>query len=127
MGLDEAFDNFQKAVYLNPSDVKAHLYLGTAWMSLYIPGSSVSRSANFANPAALNRVGNNYYALTSESGPPLIGAGLAGGNGAVSRMIARQSPSTERRLGSARTTLVSSVSSGSPISTSARLRTRSHI
>ena len=47
----EAVDNFQKAVYLNPNDVKAHLYLGTAWMSLYIPSSSVSRSANFANPA----------------------------------------------------------------------------
>jgi flagellar hook protein FlgE len=39
--------------------------------------------ANFANPAALNRLGDNNYALTSESGPPLIGAGLSGGNGAV--------------------------------------------
>jgi flagellar hook protein FlgE len=39
--------------------------------------------ANFANPAALNRVGNNNYALSSESGPPLVGAGLSAGNGAV--------------------------------------------
>jgi flagellar hook protein FlgE len=39
--------------------------------------------ANFANPAALNRVGDNYFALTSESGPPMLGAGLQGGNGAV--------------------------------------------
>ena len=39
--------------------------------------------ANFANPSALDRVGDNNYALTSESGPPLIGSGLSGGNGAV--------------------------------------------
>jgi flagellar hook protein FlgE len=39
--------------------------------------------ANFANPAALSRTGNNYYALSSESGPALIGAGSAGGNGSV--------------------------------------------
>jgi flagellar hook protein FlgE len=39
--------------------------------------------ANFANPGALNRVGNNYYTLSSESGPALIGAGQTGGRGAV--------------------------------------------
>ncbi len=39
--------------------------------------------ANFANPGALNRVGNNYYALSSESGPALIGAGQSGGRGSV--------------------------------------------
>ncbi len=39
--------------------------------------------ANFANPAALNRTGNNYYALSSESGPALIGAGNTSGNGAI--------------------------------------------
>jgi flagellar hook protein FlgE len=39
--------------------------------------------ANFANPAALNRLGDNYYSLSSESGPALLGAGLSGGRGAV--------------------------------------------
>lgn len=39
--------------------------------------------ASFANPAALNRIGNNYYSLSSESGPALLGAGLAGGRGSV--------------------------------------------
>jgi flagellar hook protein FlgE len=39
--------------------------------------------ATFANAAALNRVGDNYYGLSSESGPALLGAGLAGGRGAV--------------------------------------------
>ena len=31
--------------------------------------------ANFANPGALIRVGNNYYTASSESGPPLVGRG----------------------------------------------------
>jgi flagellar hook protein FlgE len=39
--------------------------------------------ANFADPSALNRIGDNYYALSNDSGPPLLGVGLAGGNGAV--------------------------------------------
>jgi len=39
--------------------------------------------ATFANAAALDRVGDNYYGLTSESGPALIGAGLSGGRGGV--------------------------------------------
>ncbi len=39
--------------------------------------------ANFADPGALNRVGSNYYENTQASGPPLIGAGNTGGNGAV--------------------------------------------
>lgn len=39
--------------------------------------------AAFSNPAALNRIGDNYYSLSSESGPPLIGSGLSGGRGAV--------------------------------------------
>ena len=39
--------------------------------------------ASFANPAALNRVGDNYYSLSSESGPALVGAGLSGGRGSV--------------------------------------------
>ncbi|HZZ81527.1 MAG TPA: flagellar hook-basal body complex protein, partial [Gemmataceae bacterium] len=39
--------------------------------------------ATFANPGALNRIGNNYYSLSSESGPALLGAGLSGGRGSV--------------------------------------------
>jgi flagellar hook protein FlgE len=39
--------------------------------------------ANFANPGALNRIGNNYYQISSESGPALIGSGQSGGIGAV--------------------------------------------
>jgi len=35
----EAVASFQKAVDLNPSEAKARLYLGTAWMSQYIPGA----------------------------------------------------------------------------------------
>jgi flagellar hook protein FlgE len=39
--------------------------------------------ANFANPAALSRQGSNYYAVTTNSGPALIGAGDSGGRGSV--------------------------------------------
>jgi flagellar hook protein FlgE len=39
--------------------------------------------ANFANPAALNRAGSNYYTLTPGSGPALIGTGQSGSNGAI--------------------------------------------
>jgi len=39
--------------------------------------------ASFANPAALNRAGGNYFSLSSESGPALLGAGLSGGRGSV--------------------------------------------
>src|SRR5438132_120499 len=36
----EAVEAFQKSVYLNPQEVEPRLYLATAWMSLYIPGSA---------------------------------------------------------------------------------------
>jgi flagellar hook protein FlgE len=39
--------------------------------------------ATFANPGALKRIGDNYYSLSSESGPALLGTGLSGGRGAV--------------------------------------------
>ena len=39
--------------------------------------------ANFANPGALDRVGNNYYTLSGQSGPAMIGAGQSGGRGSV--------------------------------------------
>jgi flagellar hook protein FlgE len=39
--------------------------------------------ATFANPGALSRESQNYYSLTSESGPALVGSGLSGGRGTV--------------------------------------------
>jgi flagellar hook protein FlgE len=39
--------------------------------------------ANFANPQGLSLQGNNYYAITSNSGMPLIGSGNTGGRGSV--------------------------------------------
>src|SRR5260370_9364718 len=35
----EAVEHFQKSVDLNPNEVAPHLYLGTAWMHLFIPGA----------------------------------------------------------------------------------------
>jgi flagellar hook protein FlgE len=39
--------------------------------------------ANFADPSALTRNGDNYFSLSNNSGPPLLGVGLTGGRGAV--------------------------------------------
>ena len=39
--------------------------------------------ASFANAGGLDRVGNNYYATSANSGAALIGAGNTGGRGAV--------------------------------------------
>jgi flagellar hook protein FlgE len=39
--------------------------------------------ANFANPGALDRVGNNYFTANGESGTASIGAGNSGGRGSV--------------------------------------------
>jgi flagellar hook protein FlgE len=39
--------------------------------------------ATFANPGGLTRQGNNYYAATVNSGPPVVAGGLAGGRGLV--------------------------------------------
>jgi flagellar hook protein FlgE len=39
--------------------------------------------ASFADPEGLTREGDNYFSLSSESGPPLIGAGKTGGRGSV--------------------------------------------
>lgn len=41
--------------------------------------------ATFANPGALKRIGDNYYSLSSESGPALLGTGISGGRGSVSQ------------------------------------------
>jgi flagellar hook protein FlgE len=39
--------------------------------------------AEFANPSALLREGNNYFGLSSESGPALISAALSGSRGSI--------------------------------------------
>jgi flagellar hook protein FlgE len=39
--------------------------------------------ANFSNPAGLDRRGENYFALSAQSGAPLVGSGDSGGRGAV--------------------------------------------
>lgn len=39
--------------------------------------------ASFANPAGLDRQGDNYFALSNHSGNALIGAGLSSGRGSV--------------------------------------------
>src|SRR5260370_19684937 len=38
----EAVDDFQKSVSLKPNEVEPHLYLASAWMSLYISGDQSS-------------------------------------------------------------------------------------
>jgi flagellar hook protein FlgE len=43
--------------------------------------------ASFANKDALNRIGNNYYASTTESGPAQISTGEAGGNGQIEQKV----------------------------------------
>jgi flagellar hook protein FlgE len=39
--------------------------------------------ANFANPGGLERLGDNYFGITSNSGIPLVGTALSGGRGLV--------------------------------------------
>ncbi|HZT83566.1 MAG TPA: flagellar hook-basal body complex protein [Gemmataceae bacterium] len=39
--------------------------------------------ASFANPAGLNREGDNYFGVSTHSGDALIGAGLTGGRGQI--------------------------------------------
>jgi flagellar hook protein FlgE len=43
--------------------------------------------ASFANPPALDRVGNNYFNFTAESGQPLIGAATTGNRGQVRQKV----------------------------------------
>ena len=40
-------------------------------------------TASFANSEGLNRVGNNYYTPSADSGEPQIGAAGSGGRGAI--------------------------------------------
>ncbi len=48
---DEAVHAFERAVQLNPSEVTSHLYLGTAFMSQYIPGATTFENQEFARKA----------------------------------------------------------------------------
>jgi flagellar hook protein FlgE len=47
--------------------------------------------ASFQNSAALNRLGNNYYAISTQSGEALIGGGLSGGRGSVEQGVLESS------------------------------------
>ncbi len=48
---DEAVAAFQKAVDLDPANVDAHLYLGTAYMQRYIPGATSPENLDNASRA----------------------------------------------------------------------------
>jgi TonB family protein len=67
----DAVESFQKAVDLDPNNVAAHLYLGTAWMSQYIPGAESPVNTDIANNAevefghVLQTDPNNTTALSS--------------------------------------------------------------
>jgi flagellar hook protein FlgE len=47
--------------------------------------------ASFTNPSGLQREGNNLFSVTSQSGQPLIGAGLTAGRGSVQQGVVEQS------------------------------------
>src|ERR1035438_3621151 len=47
----DAVASFQKAVDLDPNNVTARLYLGTAWMSQYLPGAESPENLEIANKA----------------------------------------------------------------------------
>src|SRR6266404_5831462 len=54
----EAVEDLQKSVYLKPNEVEPRLYLATAWMSLYIPGSASRENLDIQHNAEteFNRV-----------------------------------------------------------------------
>jgi flagellar hook protein FlgE len=47
--------------------------------------------ASFANPAALNREGNNLFTMTAQSGQAMIGPGLNAGRGGIQQGVLEQS------------------------------------
>jgi len=54
----DAVEDFQKSISLNPNELAPHLYLATAWMTLYIPGSVAPENLNLQHNAEteFNRV-----------------------------------------------------------------------
>jgi tetratricopeptide (TPR) repeat protein len=54
----EAVEDFQKSVDLNPNEVSPHLYLATAWMNQYIPGAGSPQNLDIQHNAEteFNRV-----------------------------------------------------------------------
>src|SRR5260370_17681703 len=67
----EAVEDFQKSVFLKPSEVEPHLYLASAWMSLYIFGDQSLdnlekiRNAEKELNTALKLDPENFMALQS--------------------------------------------------------------
>jgi TonB family protein len=65
----EAVENLQKSVHLNPNEIEPRLYLATAWMSLYVPGSAsrenldIQRNAETEFNRVLQLDPNNLTAL----------------------------------------------------------------
>ncbi len=68
---DDAIAAFRKAADLNPGDLNTHLYLGTAYMQKYVPGSATPESQETASRAesefqqALTMDAGNRLALAS--------------------------------------------------------------
>jgi TonB family protein len=68
---DRAIDAFEKAINLEPGNVNAHLYLGTALVAVYIPGAQFPENASRAARArseflrALELDSNNRMAMSS--------------------------------------------------------------
>jgi TonB family protein len=68
---EQAIGAFQKATELEPGNVNAHLYLGTAWMVTFIPGVQLPDNSARAERArseflrALGLAPNNQTALSS--------------------------------------------------------------
>jgi tetratricopeptide (TPR) repeat protein len=48
---DQAIQHFEKATQLDPGNIKAHLYLATVCVSLYIPGVNTDDNKAFAEKA----------------------------------------------------------------------------
>ena len=67
----EAADAFHRSIDLKPSAVTPHLYLGIAWVTLYIPGSTSDQNIDLGRKAedelmyALRLEPNNVEALAS--------------------------------------------------------------
>jgi TonB family protein len=47
----DAVEDFQKSISLNPNELAPHLYLATAWMTQYIPGAASPENLNLQHNA----------------------------------------------------------------------------